>query len=52
MYSLLFASMDGEDGNGLKLEKTGQFFEFGDGIRRKLPTHTGYVCQGSFHKKM
>ena len=30
--------MDGEDGNGLKLEKTGQFFfKFGDDRRRKSP---------------
>ena len=28
---------DGEDENGLKLEKTGQFFEFGDIIFRKTP---------------
>ena len=26
-YSFLFAFMDGEDGNGLKLGKTGQFFQ-------------------------
>ena len=26
-YSLLFAAKDGEDGNGLKLEKTGLFLQ-------------------------
>ena len=37
-YSLLFAARDGENGNGLKLEKTGQFFfffKFGDSVFRK-----------------
>ena len=35
-YSLLFAAKDGGDGNGLKLEKIGQFFKFGD-VLWKLP---------------
>ena len=38
-YSLLFAAKDGEHGNGLKLEKTGQFFSRfgGDGVLRRSP---------------
>ena len=37
-YSLLFAAKDGEDGNGLKLEKKpANFFKFGDEVFRKTP---------------
>ena len=35
-YSLLFAAKDGEDGDGLKLEKTGQSFQIWKCVFGKL----------------
>ena len=38
-YSFLFVTKDGEDGNGLKLDKLNWpvFFKFGDSLFRKTP---------------
>ena len=47
-FSLLFASKDGGDGNGLKLEKTGQFFQIfltmSSESRQKLKMNSFKLC--------
>ena len=46
---MLSVVKNGEDGNGLKLDKTGQFFKFSSCVMKKLEKILWFALPSKFH---